>query len=498
MAGTSYGSMLSRLASEDPDRVAIVCDDQPVTRDELERKANRLAHDFAERGVGIGDRVSLVLPNGLPLITAMFACWKLGAVPNPLSDRMPEAELAEVLARAEPRLVMGGTLPAADGGSPLPAAHEPDSRFSDAPLPERISPHERALASGGSTGLPKLIIPSAKAFYDPETASPFFRPRRCALVPGPVHHAAPFSACFQAVFSGATVILMSRFDASQFLELVELHRVDRVTLVPTMMLRILRLPEKERLGRDVSSLEFVISGGAPMPPWLMRQWIEWLGPDVMHEVFGPSERIGGTHITGREWLEHPGSVGRPIGGARIRIKDDQGRLLLPGEDGEIWMLPEGGPGSTYHYVGGQAQVDAEGWESVGDMGHLDEDGYLYLADRKSDMILCGGRNVYPAEVEAAIEAHPEVQSSAVIGLPDEDLGQRIHAIVEVTGPLTLDELRSWLDDRLVRYKHPATLECVNHRLRDDAGKSRRARLREERVDPFDPPDDMGPKTSLDK
>lgn len=227
-----------------------------------------------------------------------------------------------------------------------------------------------------------------------------------------------------------------------------------------------------------------------MPPWLMREWIEWLGADVMHEVFGPSERIGGTHITGREWLERPGSVGRPIGGARIRIKDDQGRLLPPGEDGEIWMRPEGGPGSTYHYVGARAQVDAEGWESVGDMGHMDQDGYLFLADRKADMILSAARNVYPAEVEAAIEAHPEVRSSAVIGLPDEDLGQRIHAIVEVTGDLTLDELRTWLDDRLVGYKHPRTLECVHHSLRDDAGKSRRARLREERIAQLDDPGNL--------
>lgn len=461
--------------------MVLVCDDQALTRGDLERKANRLANDFAERGVRMGDRVSLVLPNGLPLVTAMFACWKLGAVPNPLSNGMPEAELTQVLARAAPRLVMGGSLGTPTGTAPLPSEYEPDPQLSDAPLPERISPHERALASGGSTGLPKLIIPSAEAAYDPETASPFFRPRRCALVPGPIHHAAPFSACFQAIFSGAQVVLMSRFEASSFLELVEHHRVDRVTLVPTMMLRIMRLPEEERLSRDVSSLEYVISGGAPMPPWLMEAWIEWLGPDVMHEVFGPSERIGGTHITGREWLEHPGSVGRAIGGARIRIKDEQGSELPPGQDGEIWMLPSGGPGSTYHYVGGRAQVDEEGWESVGDMGRLDEDGYLYLADRKSDMILCAGRNVYPAEVEAAIESHPHVRSSAVIGLPDEDLGQRIHAIVEVRSPLSLNDLSTWLDQRLVRYKHPRTLECVNHRLRDDAGKSRRARLRDERI-----------------
>jgi len=473
--------MLSRLASDQPEKVALVCEEGEITRRELDSGANRLARDFAEQGVGTGDLVSLVLPNGLHLVRAMFACWKLGAVPNPLSHRMPPVELARVLERAQPRLIMGSPSSLPAGQTTLDPSHEASAHFPDTPLPECISPHERALASSGSTGQPKLIIPAAEAAYDPEKASPFFQARNSALVPGPLYHAAPFSACFQALFGGATVVLMTRFEASTFLELVERHRIDRVTLVPTMMLRIMRLPDAERRAFDVSSLEYVISGGTPMPPWLMQAWIDWLGPDVMHEVFGPSERIGGTHITGHEWLKHPGSVGRPIGGAQIRIKDEEGREQPTGETGEIWMLPESGPSSTYRYVGAEARIDDEGWESVGDMGYLDPDGYLYLADRKADMILCAGQNVYPAEVEAAIESHPAVQSSAVIGLPDDDLGQRIHAIIETTETLSLEVLTDWLSDQLVRYKHPRSLECVREPLRDDAGKSRRSRLREERM-----------------
>lgn len=486
LARIAYGAQLSRLAEEQPERLALVCEDRTLTRAELETGANRLARDFIERGVTVGDHVSLILPNGPALVRAMFACWKIGAVPNPLSHRMPEAELSRVLERARPRVVIGSALASASGQPALDADYEPSLEYAGDPLPGCISPHERALASSGSTGQPKLIIPAAEAAYDPENASPFFHTRDTALVPGPLYHAAPFSACFQALFGGATVVLMKRFDPARFLELVEQHRIDRVTLVPTMMLRIMRLPDDERLARDVSSLRYVISGGAPMPPWLMQAWIDWLGPEVMHEVFGPSERIGGTHITGVEWLEHPGSVGRPIGGARIRIKDEDGRERPPGEIGEIWMMPEGGPRSTYHYVGAEARVDEEGWESVGDMGHLDAEGYLYLADRKADMILCAGQNVYPAEVEAAIESHPAVQSSAVIGLPDEDGGQRIHAIVETSQPISLDTLTDWLSDQLVRYKHPRSLECVDEPLRDDAGKSRRSRLREERIGRPDP------------
>ena len=164
---------------------------------------------------------------------------------------------------------------------------------------------------------------------------------------------------------------MRRFDASRCLELIERHRVRQVLFVPTMMHRIWRLPAEERLARDVSSLRVVFTGGAPCPAWLMRAWIDWLGPDVMHDVYGPSERIGGTHITGREWLEHPGSVGKPTQGSRIRILDPQtGRDLPAGEIGEVYMMPAGGKGSTYRYVGAEGRVTADGWESVGDMGSL--------------------------------------------------------------------------------------------------------------------------------
>ncbi len=482
-----YGSVLTRRAESQPERIALICEDEAISCIALETRANRLARAFEQEGVRPGDLVSLVLPNGIHLVSAMLATWKLGAVPNPLGPGLPAAELSAILDRADPRLVVGAEDRVGPGRASLPEDFRAPESLSGDPLPERIAPHERALASGGSTGLPKLILPSAEAVYDSENRSAFSQARRVALVPGPIYHAAPFTACFQPLFAGCTVVLMKRFDARRFLEAIQRHRVDRATVVPTMMLRITRLPEAERLAYDVSSLECVMSGGAPLPPWLMEAWIDWLGPDVMNEVFGPSERIGGTAITGREWLEHRGSVGRPVGGGRIKITADDGRELPPGEMGEIWMLPPGGPGSTYQYRGAEARLDAEGWESVGDMGSLDAEGYLYLGDRKSDMILCGGRNIYPAEVEAALEAHPRILSSAVIGLPDDDLGQRIHAIVEVAEDrterehLSLEDIRAWLAERLIAYKHPRSLEQVNHPLRDEAGKLRRSRLRDERL-----------------
>ena len=249
-----------------------------------------------------------------------------------------------------------------------------------------------------------------------------------------------------------------------------------------MMHRIWRLPESERKSRDVSSLRIVFTGSAPCPAWLMKSFIDWLGPDVMHEVYGGTERIGGTFISGREWLAHPGSVGRPTGDRKLRILDAEGAECPPGQVGEIYMMPPGGRGSTYRYVGAEASATTDGWETLGDLGWLDDDGYLYLADRKTDMVVVGGANVYPAEVEAALEAHPAVRSCAVIGLPDEDLGQRLHAIVETAEPVSDDALREHLKANLVVYKIPRSFERVDEPLRDDAGKLRRSALREARLE----------------
>jgi bile acid-coenzyme A ligase len=215
--------------------------------------------------------------------------------------------------------------------------------------------------------------------------------------------------------------------------------------------------------------------------WLKEAWIEWLGAEKIRELYAGTEAQVATVITGEEWLQHRGSVGRPIGGGQIRILGEDGQELPPGEVGEVFMMPARGRGSTYRYIGAEARSH-EGWESLGDMGYLDADGYLYLADRQTDMILSGGANIYPAEVEAALDAHPAVRSSAVIGLPDEDLGNATHAIVDIAdADVGEPELREFLVERLARYKQPRTYELVREPLRDDAGKLRRSRLREERL-----------------
>lgn len=482
MAQQSYGARLADLADAAPDQLAIVCDDGRLTRAEFDRRANRLARVYGERGLGPGDRATITLPNCLDFFTACLAVWRLGAVPNPVSNRLAAPERAAIIERAAPALIIGTSAEEQPDIACIPAGFEPDASISDAKLPDRTAPNERAMASGGSTGQPKLIVAANPGVYDENFASAVFKAKRAVLVPGPLYHAAPWSSAWQALFAGCMVVAMQRFDPRRTLELVETHRIDRMGLVPTMMHRIWRLPREERERFDVSSLEFVMTGGAPCPAWLMRAWIDWLGADVMHEAFGPSERIGGTFITGREWLEHPGSVGKPVGGAQIKILGDDGKPLPPGEMGEIYMMPAGGPGSTYRYVGADAQSTHDGWESVGDMGYLDADGYLYLGDRRSDMILSAGRNIYPAEIEAVLDAFEGVQSSAVIGLPDDDLGLAVHAILECESDLDEFALRTHAAENLTSYKIPRSFEFVRDRLRDDAGKLRRGALQSARLE----------------
>jgi bile acid-coenzyme A ligase len=301
------------------------------------------------------------------------------------------------------------------------------------------------------------------------------------LVPGPLYHAGPFITAWQQLLCGGTVVLMSRFDPEEALALIERHRVDWVLFVPTMMQRIWRLPRAVRERFDVSSLRRVMSTGAPSPVWMKRAWIEWLGPEKVWEAYGGTERSGGTLISGTEWLAHPGSVGKPTLGRKIRIQRADGSACAPGEIGEVFMLPPGGPGSTYRYIGAAPVASPDGWETLGDMGFLDADGYLHLVERKSDMILVGGANVYPAEIEAALDAHPAVRSSAVIGLPDDDLGSRLHAIVDAIAPVGEEALRAHLAEHLAVTKIPKSFEFVTEPLRDDAGKVRRSALREARL-----------------
>jgi bile acid-coenzyme A ligase len=481
VAVLSYGRAFAWHAERDPERVAIVHEGERIARGELERWSNRLARDYAACGVRAGDLVTLGLPNGIEFLVACLAAWKLGATPQPISARLPALERRAILELARPALAVGVDAQDCPGRPTLPAGHAPDPGLPDGALADLVPRHVRCMTSGGSTGRPKLILELAPATVDPELPENGMQRDGTALVPGPLYHAGPFITAWQSLLSGGTLVVLSRFDALRCLELIEAHRVDWVLFVPTMMQRIWRLPEELRARFDLSSLRRVTCTGAPSPAWLKRAWIGWLGPERIFEAYGGSERIAGTLISGTEWLAHPGSVGRPSGDRRIRILDAQGRECAPGEVGLVYLMPAGGSGTTYRYIGAEPSTAAGGWETLGDLGYFDDEGYLYLVDRQCDMVLVGGANVYPAEVEAALDAHRGVRSSAVIGLPDEDLGQRLHAIYEADDEIEPAELREHLAKHLAPYKIPRTFERVAEPLRDDAGKVRRSALRDARL-----------------
>jgi bile acid-coenzyme A ligase len=424
-------------------------------------------------GVGQDDLVTIALPNGIEFYEAAVAAWKLGATPQPVSAKLPPRELDAIIELASPPIVVGRD---------VPAGFEPDPGLPDDPLPDRVAASWKAPTSGGSTGRPKLIVAGQPGTTDPEVASPGLglHPGDVQLVPGPLYHNAPFAFSSNGLFSGGHLVVMSRFDASEALRLLAEHHVQWVLLVPTMMLRIWRLPEEERAAADLSALRAILHLAAPCPPWLKEAWIDWLGPERVIELYAGTEAQGVTIINGQEWLEHRGSVGRPVGSEMKVLDPETGEELPPGEIGEVWMRSHA-ERPTYRYIGAEARRDDDGWESLGDLGSLDADGYLYLADRRTDLILSGGANVYPAEVEAALDEHPAVRSCAVVGIPDDDLGRRVHAIVQVAGPAaTVDDLRAHLTERLARYKIPRTFELVEEPVRDDAGKVRRSALAEER------------------
>ena len=474
------GRAFTDTAARDPARPAVTVGDISFTRAQLESLANRMARVFLSHGVKEGDYVTIGLPNSPEFFAATIAAWKIGAVPQPVSPRLPQREREAIIELAGSPVVLGAEPGEHPGRLCLPVGWLPDESIDDSTLPDAISPTWKAPTSGGSTGRPKLIVAGEPGVIDTE-ADPGMGMRRdgVMLVPGPMYHNAPFSYSSKAIVNGNHVITMERFDAEATLKAAQEHRPEWMLLVPTMMLRISRVPDYRTY--DVSSLNVVWHMAAPCPPWLKEDWIDWLGGEKIFELYAGTEAQAVTVIRGDQWMAHRGSVGKPIYG-EMKVLDDNGNDAPAGQVGEIYMRAPGGR-VTYRYVGAEAKRTADGWESLGDMGWIDDEGFVFLTDRLGDMILAGGANIYPAEVEAAIDEYPHVRSSAVIGLPDDDLGNRIHAIVQLAAgsAVTEDELRAHLADRLVRYKIPRSFEFVAEPLRDDAGKVRRSQLRADRV-----------------
>ncbi|EID12735.1 AMP-dependent synthetase and ligase [Mycobacterium xenopi RIVM700367] len=469
------GTQISRLAELAPDEPAVTCDGRTITRAELDASTNRLARAYAGRGVGVGDYVTIVLPNSIEWIQAAVACWKLGAVPQPLSPRLPDPEFEGLLELKPRALLVGRTDPKSEIPS-VPAGFVPET--SDSPLPEAVSPCWKSMASGGSTGRPKLIEAGGDSRIPPAIGYPLgAQEGDTTLVSVPLTHNTGITTAVIALLMGHHLVLMRRFDPHEFLRLITEHRVTFLTTVPTIMQRLLPVYRANPDAYDLSSIRRFWHLGAPCPPAVKQAWIDLLGPEKIWELYGGTELQALTFISGEQWLTHPGSVGVVVAG-EMKVLDDNGRECPPGVVGEIYMRPSPGTAPTYRYVGVSAK-SRDGWDSLGDLGYFDADRYLYLSDRRVDMFTVGGRNVYPAEIENALSAHPDVLSCLVVGVPDEDLGQVPYALVQTADGSTLTEqaVQAFVRERIAAYKVPRTVEFVDTPLRDDAGKARRSAVR---------------------
>ena len=475
----AIGAALSWLAAEDPDRPAVTCNGRTLTREQLESVTNRLARAYAELGVTQGDYVTVALPNSIEWVQAVVATWKLGAVPQPLSARLPDAEYADLL-DLRPRALLVGRADPRGVVTSVPGDFSPRADLSDTPLPEAVSPTLKSMASGGSTGRPKLIEAGGDSRFQGNLVAAMMGnlPTDTQLVSVPLSHNTGFTSATMALATGQHLVLMPRFDPDSFLRLITEHRVNYLATVPTIMQRLLPVYRAEPDSFDLSSVRRWWHLAAPCPPTVKEAWIDILGPEVVWELYGGTELQALTFISGTEWLTHRGSVGRVVSG-EMRVLDDDGADCPPGVVGEIYMRPRPGSEPTYRYIGSTAKT-RDGWDSLGDLGWFDEEGYLYLADRRVDMFTVGGRNVYPAEIENALSEHPAVLSCLVVGVPHEDLGQVPHALVHASAEHDLDDktVEAFVSERLAEYKVPRSVEFVDTPLRDDAGKARRTAVRD--------------------
>jgi len=493
-APLSYPARLREIAAARPDAVAIrwVPDHEEtcaITYSALYRAADRLAQRLLDQGAHAGSMIGIVLPNGIPFFVALIAAWRIGACPTPIKPDMTDQERAPLM-----DLIRSPVLICQDGGQPGPtvtageiAAMMREAEASDAPatpvLPDIVPQRCWAIASGGSTGTPKIIVnlrPASMAWQFAVTGGP--TEPETQLVCLPLYHTSALSMSVRSLLAGDEIILLPRFNAVCVADAIEHYRVALVSLVSAAMVRLARLPEltPERL----ASVRQIITGGGAFSDDLLREWSRLVGAEKILFGFGASEAIGACAITGDELLKRPGCVGKPTT-CDVRILDEDGSDLPAGEVGEIYMRNHSGDSQAFDYLGRDVpRKRPDGFVSVGDVGWLDADGYLYISDRRTDMIKTGGVNVFPAEVEAALVSMPEIVDAVVLGLPDPDWGRALHAVVVGADPQNLPDVQSirrFLRARLTSHKVPKTFEFLPSLGRTDTLKLNRRAMTEERI-----------------
>lgn len=484
-------------AASRPDHPALIADGTTRTYRALDERAARLARGLAGLGVGAGERVALMLPNGAEWFEVNLAVARLGAQLVPVNWHLRLAELAWILADSDARVLVTAPELAASVPNPgaggfetiwLGAGYENLLAAAD-PIPDSatgsIAP-ALVLYTSGTTGRPKGVVHEQDTTARSRTTHVDlwgFTPDDVHFLAGPAYHGAPWSYAVTHLALGATVVTTRRWDAAEFLARVEQHRVTNTFVVPTHLARLIQLPPAVWESRDPSSLRLVLHGGAACPIALKERVLTRFGATAVWEFYGFSEGGRVTRIGPNEWRTHPGSVGRPLPGVSVAILDDDGAEVPPGETGWIYVAPADGARFAYRNdpaATAAVQRPTRGGTAVtgGDLGHLDRDGYLYVTDRSVDLVVRGGVNVYPREVEEVLAAHPDVADCTVFGVPDPDYGEGLRALVEpVTGAtVTPADLEAHCRERLARFKVPE-VRLVAALPRDPNGKVRKGLLR---------------------
>jgi long-chain acyl-CoA synthetase len=492
---------IRNIALAEPQRPAIVFGDRRIPFGELERLINQRSHMLRALNVAAGARVAVMLTNRPEVFETWNAVTRLGGVVVPISYRFTPTEVAQILEDSAASVFVHEDHEAADRAiaqisDPPAMLHVSDPEVLTQPSEPPVEDFLGAIGlpmmyyTSGTTGRPKGLARAAPEPSRITPEQPFFRfwgfgAEDSYLLTGPAYHAAPGAYAQQHLVEGGRVVIMDHFDAIEFLTLVQDERITNSHMVPANFIRIL---EVDWSNFDLSSIRKIIHGAAPCPPSVKRQIMDVFPAGTVWEYYGMSEGMG-TIISPEEWLEKPGSVGRPFPGLEVRIIDDQGSQLPSGEVGLIYVSVFPGFGFKYHNAPEKTAASYRGeFFTVGDVGILDDDGYLYIADRRVDLIIRGGVNIYAAEVEGVLIEHPDVVDCAVFGLPDDRLGQQVHAVVECRSGAVFDEepVLEFMAGRLAAYKLPRTFEVVDELPREPNGKILKHRLRHERLLHHDP------------
>ena len=494
-------------AAADPDKVAIIDNDERTfSNREILNRVNQLSHGLRSLGLQRGDSIAAMLPNSPEAMEVFLAMQQIGLYLTPINYHLVGPEIAYIITDCEaqalvvhPRYRDVVQHALEETGFPADRVFWVGGNLEDVLRSQHTTtPEHRSLGAimnytSGTTGRPKGVRrPLPKTPIDetdlglaltgygvkPEEAD------NVHLLACPWYHTAPMVMVAPSLHRGHTVVIMDRFDPERCLQLIERHRVTITHLVPTQFVRLLGLPEDVKRKYDVSSLRHVIHGAAPCSPEVKRRMIEWFGP-VLDEYYASTEGVGGTIIFSSEWLSKPGSVGKARNNNKIVIMDDEGNILPPRQVGTVYSTAMGREPFEYYKDPEKTAKSRRGeYRTVGDVGYLDEDGYLFLSDRKSDMIISGGVNIYPAEVESVLITHPKVADVAVFGVPNSEWGEEVKAVVEFLPGAAGDpdsdrvDILAFLDGRIARYKLPKSIDFVDALPRDPNGKLYKRRLRD--------------------